>query len=205
MLTNLRCSGIDAWAASLVNFLRHTPDLEALTLRWDDCDTFGSRKTFHAVARRVRLRHLLSFRLQGFHCDGADLGLFLRKHRSLKSLDFQDLDIISENMGYAGILHKAASDLRLDEFRSWQIAQDGFRTRYRNLGGIGWYRSLPEAGKEFLGDWVLIAKTLAYRAWIEPWEDVQSRLAELANDVEVTELASTPRTEKELQEWEEAY
>lgn len=200
----------DEWPANLVLFLQCTPNLEALTLRWDEGDSFGSQEIIHAVAHQAHLEHLLFFQLEGFDCDGADLALVLQKHQSLRRLVLRNLEIISFNMSYVEVLRKVANELHLDEFCSWQIAQDRYRTQAKTLGRVVALENVFDvagADEEFLREYIFVSRPRRYEVWIEPGEDVPRRLAELADDVEVTGLQSLPRTQKErqLREWEEAY
>ena len=107
--------------------------LERLSIRLDESPTHDGCILLKSLnGHQVSFPRLRSLHLSGWTCEGGDLIGFLQKHTTLRALQLSDMNFVSR-IPYSWILRQIANILRLDEFRSWQIAERGFRTRFTSL------------------------------------------------------------------------
>jgi hypothetical protein len=182
-------------AASI--FLKHTPLLTTLWLSFLDRDWKDTERIFIEIADTVILSNLKNLTINGLRCIGQDMELFLQNHNSLEHLVFNNMDIEPPGT-LADVLDKASCLKYLTKFRCSQIAQDGFRVKFKTLCHVevsdeGW--SSDRHGNDEHPVWV---NQFKYIGVAEEWENVSSKLHDLSRDVVVT-------TREIHTDWEEGY
>ena len=121
--------GIQHWKHHLSIFLASTPQLRRLHFgfrgEWADTEA-----VFRPVAS-LHLEHLADLSLHHMRCLGGDLQTFLKRNDGLRVLSLRNLDLVGP-VGYAEVLEVLRGHHCLVDFKSDQIAQDGFRTYFES-------------------------------------------------------------------------
>lgn len=189
------------WPYHLANFLSVCTELETLKLAfrndWEDTGVVLER-----IASKVTLKTLKSLTLDYARVAGQDLAKLVCKPSNLRNLRLDNLDVVGE-VPYSHVLMAISKQHKqLASFSCRQIAEDSKRLCFRNYYDMSCSsRQLGRDEADFFDDfaWVHCHK---YEATIEAWENVPSRLALLAGDIEKSYISYHPEFEqRQIYQW----
>ncbi|KAE9961593.1 hypothetical protein BLS_001710 [Venturia inaequalis] len=179
--------------SSIDLFLKHTPLLTELCLSFVSTNWKDTKAILGRIARSVVLPQLKRLDFNGMRCAGIDLKRFLQNHQALQVVHFANLDIDGPGT-FTNILDSLADLQHLTDFKSRQIAQNGFRTTFPTLclvevssPSLGWDALVREFGEEITDEPISMVNQHPYSGGAEEWEGVSEKLRDLSRDLFVTD------------------